>query len=141
MRYRLPEALKTGNRIIDNEHRQLFQIADRLLNACNNGTAMSQLGPVIQFLLKHVTEHFQHEEHLLEQVEYPELEEHRAFHAKYQEDLRKLLLQFPSSGPTVSDVVNLYGQIAVLIDHVKVDDKRMCAFLAQKSLWKIRKYK
>lgn len=129
MRYELTKDLETGNAMIDNEHRKLFQIVNQLLEACDKGEVKTTLKPVIEFLLKYVIEHFQHEEQLQEQGGYPGIEEHKAFHAKYKEDLRKILLQIPPTGPTINDIVAINGHVSLLVNHLKTEDKKMCSYI------------
>ncbi len=128
MAYELTKSLETGNRIIDSEHRELFRAVNDFIDACNSRGSIS-LEPSVRFLLQYAGKHFAHEEELQVESGYPGVEAHRAFHEKYKEDLRTLVLQIPAEGPTVSDLVNLNGQIAVLIDHIRVEDKKMSEYL------------
>lgn len=128
MAYELSKGLETGNRIIDNEHRELFRAVNEFIDACNSQGKIS-LEPSVRFLLQYAGKHFAHEEDLQIKSSYPDVEAHRAFHEKYKEDLKALVLQIPPTGPTVGDLVNLNGQIAVLIDHIRVDDKKLSEYL------------
>lgn len=128
MAYELTKDLETGNEIIDSEHRELFRAVNEFIDACNSQGKMS-LEPSVRFLLQYVGKHFAHEEELQEKSSYPDMAAHKAFHEKYKEDLKKTVLQIPSSGPTLNDLVNLNGQIAVLVDHIKVEDKKLSGYL------------
>lgn len=128
----MTDDLITGDNLVDREHSDLFRAVNLLLDACERGQTLASLKPVIRFLLAHTSEHFYHEEQLQEQSGYPRLELHRAFHETYKKSLRETLLQISPAGPTVTDVLNIHGQMAALIDHVKTEDRDMCRFLRER---------
>ena len=43
MKYELTKDLETGNRIIDNEHRELLNAVNALLDACSAGKGRAQV--------------------------------------------------------------------------------------------------
>ena len=43
--------------------------------------------------------------------------------------LREIANKIPASGPSIVDVGALNGHIAVLVNHIKSEDKRLGAFL------------
>jgi len=132
MGYELTKDLETGNRMIDNEHRELFAIVNQLLNACNRGDAMELISPVAGFLKDHMNVHFMHEEELQEGSGYPDREEHKSFHERCRQDLEEVLAQVQDAGPTITDIINLNGILSLMIDHVRTDDKKMCEYLRRR---------
>ena len=131
MRYDLTKDLETGNRTIDQEHRELFQAVNRLMDSCSKGQGRASMEPAIQFLLDYVDKHFAHEEQLQQTSRYLGITAHKAFHTTYKRDLRKIVAQIPASGPSVSDLGTLNRHIALLINHIRTEDKRLGAFLRQ----------
>jgi hemerythrin-like metal-binding protein len=76
------EAYECGEAQIDREHRELFDLANVLIQAAISGDDDPlRVGPALDSLLDHVARHFSHEEALLEQVGYARLEAHRHAHA------------------------------------------------------------
>ncbi len=129
MRYQLTPDLETGNAQIDGEHRELFLRINRLLDACSVGQGREEAGPALQFLLDYVNTHFQHEESLQREAGYPNYPGHHTFHTGYVKKLRALAADIPSTGATISDLSLLNRHLGTLITHIKVEDKKLGAFL------------
>ncbi len=130
MGYALTKELETGNRIIDGEHRELFRAVNDFLDACNSQGKLS-LEPSVRFLLQYAGKHFAHEEALLEKSDYPDIAAHKAFHEQYKRNLKESVMKIPVTGPTLTDLVNVNEQIAVLVEHIKTADKKMSRFLKE----------
>lgn len=131
MKYELTKDLETGNEVIDREHRELFQAVNQLMDACGKGQGRSMLMPSIQFLLGYVDRHFAHEEQLQQSRRYPGIAAHKAFHAYYKKTLCEIMDQIPEAGPSVADLGKLNRHIALLISHIRLEDKKLGAFLRQ----------
>ncbi len=132
MRYELTKDLETGNAIIDREHQELFQAVNQLLDSCGKGQGRAAMEPAIQFLIGYVDQHFSHEEQLQQESGYPGMTAHKAFHAGYKKTLREIAAKIPASGPSVADLGALNKHVAVLINHIRVEDKKLGAYLKQK---------
>ena len=48
MRYELTKELETGNTMIDQEHKELFEAVNRLLDACSKGQGRSSMEEAIR---------------------------------------------------------------------------------------------
>ncbi|MCI8811609.1 MAG: hemerythrin family protein [Oscillibacter sp.] len=131
MKYELTKELETGNAVIDREHRELFRAVSQLMDACSKGQGRSSMEPAIQFLLGYVDKHFAHEERLQQSSKYPGYAAHKAFHTGYRKTLGEIVAQIPSSGPTVTNLSQLNHHIAALINHIRMEDKKLSAFLNQ----------
>lgn len=132
MRYELTKDLETGNAIIDREHRELFQAVNQLLDSCGKGQGRAAMEPAIQFLIGYVNQHFSHEEQLQQESGYPGMPAHKTFHAGYKKTLREIAAKIPASGPSVADLSAMNKHVAVLINHIRVEDKRLSAHLKQR---------
>lgn len=76
------EAYECGEPDIDREHRELFNLANALIQASITGEQnLDRIGPALESLIDHVARHFSHEETLLEQHGYARLPAHRRAHA------------------------------------------------------------
>ena len=131
MKYELTKDLETGNAVIDREHRELFQAVNQLMDSCGKGQGRAMIMPSIQFLLSYVDKHFAHEEQLQQSCGYPGIVAHKAFHAEYKKTLKEIMDQIPEAGPSVADLGKLNRHIAVLINHIRIEDKKLGAFLRQ----------
>ena len=129
MRYEVTKDLETGNAIIDGEHRELFRAVNTLLDACGQGQGRAALDPTIKFLLNYVDKHFTHEEQLQAKSNYPGMPAHKQFHESYKLKLREIANKISTSGGSIADIGLLNGHIAVLVNHIKFEDKKLGAFL------------
>ena len=132
MRYELTKDLETGNAVIDREHRELFRAVNELLDSCGKGQGRAAMEPAIQFLIGYVDQHFSHEEQLQQECGYPGMPAHKTFHAGYKKTLREIAAKIPASGPSVADLGALNKHVAVLVNHIRVEDKKLGAYLKQK---------
>ena len=87
--------------------------------------------PAIKFLLDYVDKHFAHEENLQKKKKsnYPNQKTYFEFHENYKRKLREVAGQIPAAGPSVSDLAKLNSHIAVLISHIRIEDKNLGTFL------------
>src|SRR5579872_1738522 len=65
---------------IDAEHRDLFQVAEDFERAVEEKAPPSEWGKRLDTLVTHITDHFQHEEWLMQSVRYPSYGWHRQQH-------------------------------------------------------------
>lgn len=132
MRYELTKDLETGNGIIDNEHRELLNAVNKMLDACSAGQGRSAIEPTVKFLLDYVNKHFAHEEQLQAKESYPHMAEHKKFHADYTKRLREIARAMPADGPTLADLSTINQHIGLLVTHIRTEDKRLGVFLNEK---------
>lgn len=124
--------LETGNVVIDQEHKELFRAVNQLMDSCHMGQGRSAMEPAIKFLTDYVNRHFAHEEQLQQAGGYPNRAPHRVFHEEYKKKLKQIVAAIPAAGPTVGDLGNLNMHIALLVNHIRSEDKKVGAFLKQK---------
>lgn len=129
MKYELTKDLETGNRVIDNEHSELFKAVNNIVEACSKGQGHKMVDPAIQFLLNYVELHFSHEEQLQKDNNYPDFKSHKQFHDNYKKTLKDIASSIPSDNPSITDLVKLNGHIAILINHIRVEDKKLGTYL------------
>jgi diguanylate cyclase (GGDEF)-like protein/hemerythrin-like metal-binding protein len=76
------EGYESGNATIDAEHRELFQLANTLIdNAMRSESEPAAFHVALDTLLTHITRHFADEEAILASYHYGELEQHKRAHA------------------------------------------------------------
>ena len=129
MKYELTKDLETGNVTIDNEHRQLLQAVNSLMDACKSGQGRNAVMPTLKFLLDYVEKHFTHEEQLQIKAAYPGFADHKAFHMNYKAQLKEIASQLSDDTLTIANMAKLNNHIATLVSHIRIDDKKLGAFL------------
>lgn len=88
------EGYECGNPTIDDEHRELFRLANRLIAvALTDSGDPTVVASALDELLTHAAQHFTNEEAILERLQYAALPQHRRAHAwllkraRYMKDL------------------------------------------------------
>jgi hemerythrin len=116
-------SLSVGVAQFDTDHRQLVHLINRLYDALEAGTV-----PEIAFdqIVGFARLHFAHEEMLLDQHHYPELEAHRGEHAEFILQLAELQRQQPTATTALS---LLHFLKSWLLTHILGADKKYTAFL------------
>jgi hemerythrin len=74
------DSLLTSNDLVDEQHRELYQLVNDLHNAIVKGQDNSILLPTVDKLIKYTVEHFREEECLMKEVDYPGFEAHKHQH-------------------------------------------------------------
>lgn len=69
-----------GHRQLDDQHREIVNIINELYSAIQEDRDRAALRPVLDRLVDCTERHFEYEEELLEEVGYPDLEQHKAIH-------------------------------------------------------------
>ncbi len=72
----------SGHRLIDEQHILLFDLSNALLSAVLGGQSPTVTEARMDSLLQHTEKHFRDEEALLRKAGYPDLDQHRAEHAR-----------------------------------------------------------
>lgn len=84
------EAYKSGNALIDKQHRRLFQLANSLMVVLTGETPLAEVPLRLETLLAHTSQHFHDEEALLREARYPNLARHATIHVGLLAKARQL---------------------------------------------------
>jgi hemerythrin len=93
---------RIGNDAIDGEHKELFNIANRFLNASDTG---AQLAAALE-LRDYTSEHFRHEELLMREVGYPLTATHLRLHTDLLSKLGEIEIKIKLDNLKLSDIEN-----------------------------------
>jgi len=127
------ETLAVGVKEIDEQHKELFERMNQLLEACNKGKGKEAVGNVIDFLQAYVVEHFAAEEKLQKASGYPEYATHKAMHTEYLNNVANLKHQLDLHGPTLPFVITVNKTVVDwLTTHISKVDRGLGQFLQKK---------
>lgn len=122
--------LTTGYSTIDEQHKELINRFNSILDACNHGKGKEEVKNLLQFLGEYVKSHFAMEEELQQRYHYPEYALHKQEHVGFIRDFNKLQNQFDEEGATLSLVIQTnQALVDWLIRHINGTDKKLAAFL------------
>jgi hemerythrin len=124
------ESLSIGVEIIDSQHKELLHRFDRLLSACQTGQGIEELRKLMAFLEEYVHTHFNDEEALQRQNQYPEYEAHHAEHLYFIEQINKLKKETSEEGIATHHVIEANNMLLKwLLNHISKVDTKLGAFL------------
>lgn len=127
------QSLSVGIDEIDNQHKELFNRVNALLDACNQGKGKQVVGEIIDFLGDYVITHFGAEERYMQQYNYPDYDAHKAMHDGFIDSFGQLKKKFESEGPGIQLVLQTNRTVVDwLIKHIGNTDKALGAFLKTK---------
>jgi hemerythrin len=111
---------------IDRQHEAFFTAAQRLYDEvllCRGDKAIAE---ALSFLRDYAEKHFQEEEGLMRDHEFPGLQEHRALHAGFMEQLGNLEEEFNQDRTGTEDLANRVLELTQdwLVDHIQTQDMR-----------------
>lgn len=83
----------TGIKDIDNQHKRLINIINRLEESMIIGQANHQLGESIKFLVQYTRHHFTEEEAFMLLIGYPEINLQKNLHQQFITDIKQILIR------------------------------------------------
>ena len=124
--------LKIGIGTIDEQHKGIFDKAEDILNLEADSKPF-KVKKMYRFLLNYVATHFKDEEKVMEDIGYPDLEEHKEQHIYITNELRKLVDKAIKEGITEEniDAMKLLV-IEWLINHISESDRKIAVFINEK---------
>jgi len=115
------EAFECGNPVIDDEHRELFRLANILIEASLQQDAPDAIEKPLGKLLAHVQRHFADEEAILERMAYDGLPEHRRAHAGLVKRAVQMAERLKTGEAGVGAIVEFLAQDVVARHLLMVD--------------------
>lgn len=120
------ESYRIGIDIIDNQHIELFQRTDELLEAINSNADAQRFRETINFLKNYVVQHFHDEEEYQASIGYSELEIHKKAHSDFVKLVFEYEKRLEDSNYNIKVVKELAGTLtAWLIYHVADVDQKI----------------
>jgi len=125
--------LAVGVEVIDNQHKELFNRVDRLLEASTQGQGREEIGKLVQFLSNYVVTHFGTEEKAMVKHGYGGITAHKAEHMAFLKDFGELAKSYETQGASTALVLAVQRRVVDwLNNHIRRSDKALGAFLKTK---------
>ena len=123
--------LSVGSPTIDREHRELVELFQRLTDPARQDDAVF-LRATLDDLVRHVGEHFEHEEGIMRRQHYPDYAAHRQVHGDLLDQINHftVLMDERNAGLPPAGLIDFVGNW--LVGHILHDDKALGAWLAAK---------
>ncbi|WP_457574094.1 bacteriohemerythrin [Desulfolithobacter sp.] len=121
--------LSVGIETIDNQHKKLIDLINRLYRAVLGNENRTVSGEILDELINYAATHFQTEERLFDQYGYGETEQHKKVHKKLVEQVLEFQQQFNAGAELDMSLLEFLKDW--LINHIMQTDKRYSSFLRQ----------
>ncbi|GAB4287164.1 MAG: hemerythrin family protein [Coriobacteriia bacterium] len=129
MPFEWSSSLETGHADIDEQHRGIFALANRLADAIDRGTDDEDaIADAVYGLTDYVVEHFADEEALMTESGYPEASSHRSVHEHLTAATMSMAARFFNGNAVAAE--ELGGFVTEwLRKHIGEDDQRFVTWL------------
>jgi len=125
------DELSVGVDKIDDEHRVLIGIANELITAVRAGGDTAVVSDIINRLREYTVSHFNNEETLMRDVDYPELHAHLNAHARLKDGVKIYRRQiYEQSDVTANDILQFVK--GWLLGHILQHDRDLARFIREK---------
>lgn len=121
---------RIGVRLIDNEHKKLFEMVDELALIVKESEydliRKGKCQDAIVFMKAYVVLHFSDEEEYMKSIEYPHLELHRKIHQEFTEEIAEYEADLEKNGYTDEKILKFVHMLEMwLVNHVTNEDQRI----------------
>ena len=124
------ENLATGNEMIDSQHKELIQKINDLLDSCEKSSDKVVAIKTLDFLSDYKEYHFNAEEQLQKDIEYPGYDKHKAQHEEFKktvEELHEMLVE--EEGPSPAFVAKVQENVINwLYTHIQGFDRSVAEY-------------
>ena len=121
MTIRWRKSYECGHPVIDDQHRELFDISNDLINSVLLRKPKTDIELVLQELVEHIRHHFSTEEAVLARTRYPLTDEHREIHHLLLARARNLEERYRAGLLAVGDLV-AFISYEVISAHIITED-------------------
>jgi len=119
---------------IDDQHKQLFAMLNKLLDAMRRGEAKHEIIGFFNFMANYADEHFKTEEQYMASFGYANAQVHKAQHTIFKTSVENARRQLESEGYSAALLLEIYKQVGEwLINHICKTDVALGAFLTVKN--------
>ena len=127
--------LAVGIPLVDEQHKMIFQRANEVARAIDEGQALKEVVKTLGFLIEYTHYHFSTEEKHMKINGYPELDSHQASHRELIKTLADLERDFTDEGATFQLAAALKTfLINWLTRHIQGIDVRFGNFLNERGI-------
>lgn len=120
---RWSDDLRIDGGVVDAEHRTLIDLANRVIATEDVRGRLDEFRQLVKSLFRYMENHFDHEEELMRESGYPELERHAARHREIVRDMNELLRRQRD----INEYAAALQQYMVdwVVTHIMQEDKKL----------------
>jgi hemerythrin len=119
MQFLWDDSYNIGNKKIDAQHRFVFELAEKMINA----NTKSELIKYFMMLYQHIGEHFKEEENLLAEHNHPNYQHHVNCHNKMLDNLVDISNKINNDSWNKTDIERF--MYAWATEHILIEDREL----------------
>lgn len=123
-------AMSVGVSILDEDHRRIMGLINKLHGAMTEGAGKEALAEIMSGLHIYIQLHFESEESLLKQTNYPEVDSQHEMHEDMHKKTKEILRQFREEPNSVQPVEILLFLKNWWVEHIMKSDMKYADHLA-----------
>lgn len=117
---------ETGNKLLDSEHKQLYQLVRECSSIALNGATCEYLMAKLNDLYTGMETHFQNEERMMDVLGIKQTEMHRAQHLNQLLTLKKNIVNFSERATRINSVQKILVELLEWYEtHIEYEDKKL----------------
>jgi len=128
--FKWKDSFSVGIKEMDDQHKDFFDILNRLGEAAGGNKGMEVVGPVLRQLLEYSRHHFAEEETWLKVIGYPGLQDQKKQHEFFISQVTELQDRY-SKGEASIPISTLEFLREWLLSHILENDKKYGAFMLE----------
>lgn len=121
------KSLVTGNTMIDTQHKELIDRVNKLVDSCTTAKEKNVAIQTLDFLMDYTVFHFDAEEKLQKETNYPQYKAHKELHEQFKkavDELKDMLQE--EEGPSDAFVAAVNKNVSEwLVNHIQQRDKEV----------------
>jgi hemerythrin len=120
-------------KIIDSQHKQLFDLLNQLHDAMMMGQGQEGMGIVLNSLVSYTASHFSEEERLFKEYGYPDTERHMKEHQEFVQQVLDFQAKFATgTAPVTIKILSFLRDW--IQNHINGNDKKYSGYLNAKGV-------
>ena len=120
------EKYSIGIRSIDNQHKKLFMLVNRLYDLNEETTTKETIRSILYDFSDYMSTHFKEEEEYMRSIGYDKLEEHKQMHKELIDTLA-LIIKTPANLSIIKSKIKVIAKRA-LVSHIINEDSKIKEF-------------
>lgn len=120
------DSYSIGDDEVDNQHKELFNLVNNLIEATVFGGVKKEIEKAINFLEEYVVLHFKSEEDLMSATHYPDYHIHKDIHDNFIDEVLILKKEFNNSGINLELAFKVQTNVVNwLLTHIMEEDQKI----------------
>jgi hemerythrin len=120
------DSLKIGIPTIDEQHQQLINQMDFLVQAMQNSQGKEEIAGIIEFLDRYIQQHFGYEENCMEKYRCPIATQNKEAHREFIANFEEIKAEFNKNGASLLLVMKVNQNLLDwFINHIKKIDVQL----------------